>query len=65
MQQIIDEEVMKTMNDGVFELSMSPLKLPIVIMRKMTGKYSFFIDDRKLNQVSTKDAHPLPRKTPS
>lgn len=41
--------------------SQSPWSSPIVLARKKDGAYRLCIDYRKLNQITVKDAQPLPR----
>ena len=36
-------------------------KSPVVLIRKADGKWRFCIDFRKLNSITKKDVHPLPR----
>jgi transposase InsO family protein len=60
MQGIIDEEVDKMLAEGVIEPSGSPWSSPIVLAKKKDGKYRFCIDFRKVNEVTRKDAYPLP-----
>lgn len=45
----------------VVEPSMSPWAFPIVLIRKKDGSNRFCVDFRKLNDVTCKDAYPLPR----
>ena len=58
------EEVCKLLNEmlerGVVEPSTSPWASPIVLIRK-DGSTRFCIDYRKLNDMTQKDAYPLPR----
>ncbi|KAH0815056.1 hypothetical protein GEV33_007735 [Tenebrio molitor] len=60
MQGIIDEEVDKMLAEGVIEPSNSPWSSPIVLAKKKDGKHRFCIDFRKVNEVTRKDAYPLP-----
>ena len=60
MQQIIDEEVEKMLEDGIIEESQSPWSSPAVIVRKKDGRPRFCIDFRPVNRVTEKDAYPLP-----
>lgn len=46
---------------GVVRESTSPWAAPIVLVRKKNGTLRFCVDYRKLNAVTHKDAHPLPR----
>ena len=49
------------LEQGVIKSSSSPWASPIVLVKKKDGKYRFCVDYRKLNQVTKKDAHPLPK----
>lgn len=46
---------------GVIEPSTSPWSSPVVIVKKKNNKYRFCIDFRKVNEVTEKDAYPLPQ----
>jgi len=60
MQAIIDQEVEQMLREGIIEPSTSAWSSPIVIVRKRDGKYRFCIDFRKVNEVTERDAYPLP-----
>ena len=45
----------------VIELSTGPWSSPIVLVKKKDGSLRFYVDFRKLNDVTKKDAYPLPR----
>ena len=55
-------EHLKLMLDaGVIQPSNSPWCNAVVLMRKKDGSLRFCIDFRKLNSLTVKDSHPLPR----
>ena len=60
-EQIQRDEINKLLKQGVIEESNSPWSSPIVLVRKKDGSVRFCIDFRKLNNITTKDAFPLPR----
>ena len=49
------------LNNGVVQPSKSPWASPIVLIRKKDNSFLFCVDYRKLNEVTHKDAYPLPR----
>ena len=59
MQQIIDVEVQKILEDHVIRPLNSPWSSPIVLAKKKDGKSRFCVDFRRLNLVTHKDAYPL------
>jgi len=62
MQAVINKEVDEMLTQGVIEPSHSPWSSPIVIVKK-DGKFRFCIDFRRVNDVTHKDAYPLPQIT--
>jgi hypothetical protein len=63
MQAVIDQEVEEMIQDGIIEPSRSAWSSPIVVVRKKDGTHRFCIDFRKVNEVTEKDAYPLPHVT--
>ncbi len=59
------EEVSQLIEDmsskGVIEPAEGPWASPIVLVRKKDGTTRFCIDFRRVNGLTKKDAHPLPR----
>lgn len=61
MYQEVRELLNNMIRSGVVRESTSPWAAPIVLVRKKNGELRFCVDYRKLNAVTHKDAHPLPR----
>lgn len=57
----IQTQVEKLLKADVIEESYSPWAAPVVLVRKKNGTWRFCLDYRKLNMVTIKDSHPLPR----
>lgn len=60
IQAQIDLQLKQLLVDDVIEKSTSPWSSPIVLVKKKDGAYRFCVDYRKLNQVTERDAYPLP-----
>ena len=59
----VDEvrEHLKMLDAGVVQPSNSPWCNAVVLVRKKNGSLHFCIDVRRLNALTVKDSHPLPR----
>ena len=60
-QETVRQHVEEMLQHGVVRPSISPWAAPIVLVRKKDGTTRFCMDYRKLNDVTRKDAYPLPR----
>ena len=61
LQSTINSEVQKMFQQGVIQHSFSPWSSPVVMVKKKDIAWRFCIDYFKLNEVTYRDAHPLPR----
>lgn len=59
VQSIIDSEVDRMLNLGIIEESSSPWASPVTLVRK-PNKNRLCIDFRKVNEITTKLAYPIP-----
>ena len=57
----IRAEIQEMLEKGVIVPSKSPFSSPIVMVPKKTGTNRMCIDYRNLNEITVKDAYPLPR----
>ncbi|KFD61462.1 hypothetical protein M514_11037 [Trichuris suis] len=57
----VEEETRRMLRQGIIEPAHGPWACPVVLVRKKDGSFRFCVDYRKLNDVTHKDAHPLPR----
>jgi hypothetical protein len=57
----VEEMVEEMREQGVVQPSTSPWASPIVLVAKKDGTTRFCVDHRRLNAVTKKDLHPLPR----
>jgi len=59
-QETLCKQVEEMLQYGVVQSSTSPWAAPIVLVKKKDGTTRFCVDYRKLNNVTRKDAYPLP-----
>ena len=61
VQADLDAEIDRMLSLGVIEVSVdSPWSSPVTLVKKANGKVRLCLDARKLNEVTVKDAYPLP-----
>ena len=60
-REAVDDLVKSQLEQGLIEPSTSPWSSPVVLVPKKDGTTRFCVDYRKLNEVTVKDAFPLPR----
>ncbi|CAB4013729.1 Transposon Ty3-G Gag-Pol poly [Paramuricea clavata] len=61
LRTFVEDQVEEMLENNIIKPSNSPWSSPIVLVRKKDGTWRFCIDFRKLNDVTVKDAFPLPQ----
>ena len=61
LKDTVKAEVNRMLEHNVIRPSTSPWSSPIVMVRMNDGSWHFYVDYRKLNLVTHRDAYPLPR----
>ena len=61
LRDTLQKEVDSMLNNRVIRPSTSPWSSPVVLVRKGDGSRRFCVDFRKVNDVTRRDAYPLPR----
>lgn len=60
-RQVVREQVSDMLQRDVIRESTSPWSSPVVLVRKRDGSWRFCVDYRKVNAVTKRDVHPIPR----
>ena len=60
-KRFIEQEVARLLKEGKIRPSKSPWGAPVVLVRKKDGTLRFCVDFRELNDMTKKDAYPIPR----
>ena len=61
LKSTINHEVDQMLDQNIIRPSTSPWASPMVMVRKSDGSWRFCVDYRRLNSITHRDAHPLPR----
>ena len=60
-QEEVQHDIAEKEHSGIIKKSSFPLAFPIVVVRQKDGTVRICVDYRRLNDITCKDAHPLPR----
>ena len=60
LREIANKEVKDMLDKNIIKPSNSPWAAPVVLIQKKNGEPRFCIDFRKLNEITKKDAYPIP-----
>ena len=61
LRGVVKNQVQEMLERDIIRPSASPCSSPIVLVKRIDGRFRFCVDYRKLNSVTTKDSYPLPR----
>jgi hypothetical protein len=60
-KEALNKQLNEMLDQGAVVPSKSPWSFPVVLVKKKDGSLRFCVDYRKLNNITKKDAYPLPR----
>ena len=61
LRGLVDEMVEDMLHQNIIQTSHSPWASPVVLVKKKDRSMRFCVDYRRLNSVTKRDVHPLPR----